>query len=65
SGIELYQQTCKLKPSLARRVIFITGDMMSPDTSEFLSQAKVPYIVKPFSLEKLKGEIRAALRHGA
>ncbi len=65
SGIELYQQTCKLKPSLARRVIFITGDTMSPDTREFLSQAKVPYIVKPFSLEKLKGEIRVALRHGA
>ena len=64
SGIELYQQTCKLKPSLARRVVFITGDAMSPDTREFLSQAEVPYIVKPFSLEKLKGEIRAALRHG-
>jgi PAS domain S-box-containing protein len=63
SGIELYQQTCKLKPSLASRVIFITGDTMSPDTREFLSQAKVPYIAKPFNLEKLKGEIRAALRH--
>ncbi|MBU2008653.1 MAG: PAS domain S-box protein [Chloroflexi bacterium] len=63
SGIELYQQTCKLKPSLASRVIFITGDTMSPDTREFLSQAKVPYIAKPFSLEKLKWEIRAVLRH--
>jgi len=63
SGIELYQQTCKVKPSLAGRVIFITGDTMSPDTSEFLSKTKAPYIAKPFSLEKLRREIRAALRH--
>jgi two-component system NtrC family sensor kinase len=64
SGIELYQQACKAKPLLAQRFIFITGDTLSPDTSEFLSRAKVPYVARPFSLEKLRGEMRAALGRG-
>ena len=47
SGIELYGHFQKISPSLAERVIFITGDVMGPSTMDFLSKTKVPYIIKP------------------
>jgi len=42
---------------LARRVIFITGDVMSKDTMSFLSRIRVPYTTKPFDTEQLKREM--------
>jgi len=54
SGIELYKNMQKTARSLARRVVFITGDAMAPDTMSFLSRTKAPHITKPFDIEKLK-----------
>ena len=57
SGIELYQHLHKKAKSLARRVIFITGDTMSTDTMSFIHRAKPTYITKPFDAEQLKREM--------
>ena len=57
SGIDLYKQLQKKAESLARRVVFITGDVMSKDTIGFLSRTRAPYITKPFDTEQLKKEI--------
>jgi signal transduction histidine kinase/ActR/RegA family two-component response regulator len=57
SGIELYKYMQKAAKSLARRVVFITGDVMSKDTMSFLSRTKASYITKPFDAEQLKKEI--------
>ncbi len=57
SGIELYKYMQKAVKSLARRVVFITGDVMSKDTMSFLSRTKAPYITKPFDAEQMKKEI--------
>lgn len=54
SGIELYRYMQKTAKSLARRVVFITGDTMSTDTMDFLATAGAPYIAKPFDAEQLK-----------
>ena len=54
SGIELYRYMQKALKSLARKVIFITGDVMSKDTMGFLSRTSAPYITKPFDAEQLK-----------
>jgi len=61
SGIELYRHMQKIAQSLARRVVFITGDVMGTDTRAFLSRAGAPYITKPFDTEELKREIRRLL----
>ena len=57
SGIELYKYMQKAVKSLARRVIFITGDVMSQDTRDFLSSTRAPYITKPFEAEQLKRDV--------
>jgi len=61
SGTELYKSIQKIAQSLARRVVFITGDVMGVDTRDFLSKAKVPYITKPFDIKQLKGDINRIL----
>ena len=61
SGIELYEYMQKAVKSLARRVVFITGDVMSADTMVFIKSAGTPYITKPFDAEQLKKDINRIL----
>lgn len=53
SGIELYERIVRLKPELAERLIFITGDATRPITRVFLQGADLPYLLKPFSPDQL------------
>jgi len=65
SGVELYEHIQKIAKSLARRVIFITGDVMGARTTAFLSQAKAHYITKPFDIEQLTSDINRILAQGS
>jgi PAS domain S-box-containing protein len=60
-GIELYKQLQEIAPSLKKRVVFVTGDVMGKRTTDFLAKTKAPYITKPFDTEKLKTEINRIL----
>ena len=64
SGIELYKRFQKIAPSLARRVVFVTGDIMGARTTAFLSKAKSPYITKPFDAKQLKIAINRIFAEG-
>ncbi len=61
SGIELYKQFQKIAPSLTKRVVFITGDVMGKRTLAFLDKTKTPYMMKPFDARQLKAEINRIL----
>jgi len=61
SGIELYKNVQKVARSLSRRVMFMTGDVISTDTRDFLSRTKAPHIPKPFDIEKLVKDINGML----
>ncbi len=63
-GAELYRRIQKIAKSLARRVVFITGDIMGADTEKFLSETKVARIDKPFNAEQLRREVKRALTGG-
>jgi signal transduction histidine kinase len=63
-GIQLYKCLQKMAPSLAKRVMFITGDVMGPETEAFLSRTKAPYATKPFDSGQLKREIERLLARG-
>ncbi|MCZ6538456.1 MAG: ATP-binding protein, partial [Chloroflexi bacterium] len=52
-GAEVFRSIEVLRPDLAGRVLFITGDTVSPDTRAFLEQTRVEVLHKPFSLEEL------------
>ena len=61
SGIELYKNMQKIARTLSRRVVFITGDVISTDTRDFLSRTKAFHITKPFDIEKLVKDINRML----
>jgi PAS domain S-box-containing protein len=61
NGVELYRRIQKIDKSLARKVVFITGDIMGADTEKFLAETKSAHIEKPFDAQKLTKEIRRAL----
>jgi PAS domain S-box-containing protein len=61
SGPELYRRIEKRASSLAKRVVFVTGDVMGADTEKFLTETKVAHIAKPFDAGQLKREVRRAL----
>ena len=61
SGINLYKHLQKTAESLARRVVFITGDVMGKDTMAFLSKTRATYLTKPFDAERLKESINHVL----
>ena len=48
-------------PALARRIVFITGDAVSPDTRAFLQRVSNPVLSKPFKIGPLRDAIEAVL----
>ena len=61
SGIEVYKYIQQESPSLVEKIVFITGDIMGPDTKEFLSRTKAHCIPKPFNHEQLTKEVARIL----
>lgn len=57
SGIELHTRIREIDELLVKRVIIITGDVMTPDTRNFLERTKVSYISKPFDAEQVKKDV--------
>ena len=57
SGQELYGRVCQIRPEMARRFIFITGDIDGEDTRDFLDQSRCSYFMKPFNLERLTSAV--------
>lgn len=65
SGIELYRSIQKSVRSLAKNVVYITGDVMSADTMDFLAKTETSCITKPFDAEQLKKDIGFIMAKGA
>lgn len=61
SGTELYKRIREIAGSLARRVVFITGDVMGSDTQNFISRNSAQYLAKPFTAEALSREVNRIL----
>ncbi|MBI3392911.1 MAG: response regulator [Nitrospirae bacterium] len=53
SGIELYDWIRESRPYLARRVLFVTGDVVDVTTQDLLGVSGRPYIAKPFRIAEL------------
>ncbi|MEE9254060.1 MAG: response regulator, partial [Pseudomonadales bacterium] len=53
-GPEVYRCIEGLRPDLMDRVLFITGDTVSLDTTSFMKEVQADVLLKPFSLDELK-----------
>ncbi len=64
-GADLFRHIGERSPSLAGRVIFITGDTVSADTREFLDGAELQTVTKPFNAADLQAALAKTLGTGA
>ncbi len=62
SGPEIYRQLETCDPEMTRRIIFITGDIMSSGTRRFLKESGTSYLSKPLDLDEFIAKVRAALK---
>ena len=60
-GISLYRAIAAATPALARRVIFVTGDVAGADAERFLEESGCRWLAKPFRLADLLRSVREAL----
>jgi two-component system, NtrC family, sensor kinase len=60
-GTAFYDALVRTGSSVRDRIIFITGDTLSPRTLEFLDRHKLPYLAKPFLVEEIKLAVNRAL----
>ncbi|MBC8074571.1 MAG: response regulator [Chloroflexales bacterium] len=64
SGFDLHRAVQQRFPDLAPRVVFVTGDILSPATQARIAQLGNPYIAKPFAIERLQTLVRTLLEAG-
>ena len=57
NGQELYTRASQIRPEMARRFIFVTGDIDGEDTLDFLERCSCAYFLKPFNLERLTSAV--------
>jgi len=62
SGQELYEAILHRDPSLAKRVLFSTGDVVNTETNAFLERCGNNYLQKPFEIDALRRAVHDVLR---
>jgi CheY-like chemotaxis protein len=60
-GLALYRAMAAATPTLARRVIFVTGAVAGADAARFLEESGCRWLAKPFRLADLLRSVREAL----
>jgi signal transduction histidine kinase/ActR/RegA family two-component response regulator len=60
-GAGFYDALVRTGSPIRNRIIFITGDTLSPRTHDFLDRNKLPYLAKPFLVEEIKLAVNRAL----
>jgi DNA-binding NtrC family response regulator len=61
SSPDFYRAVERRDPALVRRMILLTGDMMSPETRHFLQQTGVPCLRVPFTVEMVRQAVHCVL----
>ncbi len=56
-GREFFRRLVDQQPLLANRVLFLTGDTLSPNAQNFLNSVGRPFLSKPFTLDELRGAV--------
>ena len=61
-GPSLYQTLERQYPHLLRRVIFLTGDTLNPETKMFLDRSAAPCLTKPCTVTEIRRAIQQVLK---
>lgn len=57
-GDEFFFRAREVRPSVARRILFITGHSGDPQIQEFLTAEDVDFLIKPFAMQRLLKRVR-------
>ena len=61
-GPGLYREIARRHPEMIRRMIFVTGDTLGPDSADFLRKSAAPTFGKPFEPDDVRRVIDQVLR---
>lgn len=53
-GKQFYNEIKSIKPEAARKIIFISGDISSSETQDFIKNTGNPCLLKPFTINQIK-----------
>ncbi|HEX2677629.1 MAG TPA: response regulator [Polyangiales bacterium] len=65
SGIDLHEKIAELDPSLAKRMVFMTGGAFTAAARDFLSNTENPVVEKPFEPEELCNVVNTLIADSA
>jgi signal transduction histidine kinase/CheY-like chemotaxis protein len=60
-GQHFYETLACMGSPLSKRFMFVTGDVLSSRTQEFLERHNLPHVAKPFRVEELTEKVRRVL----
>jgi CheY-like chemotaxis protein len=52
-GQHFYRSLAQSQNPLREHFLFVTGDVLAPQTQEFLDRYRIPHVAKPFRVEEL------------
>jgi PAS domain S-box-containing protein len=64
NGEKLHAAIGQRYPHLQHRIIFVTGDTVSPSSRNFLEQSGVRWLNKPFNIGEIERIVASTLRNG-
>jgi CheY-like chemotaxis protein len=53
-GEGFFEAFDEIRPGMRSRIIFVTGQALTPEIREFIARAQVPILGKPFDLDALR-----------
>ena len=60
-GPAFYRELQVVRPELTRRMVFVTGDVVSTGTRRFLEETCLRYLEKPFTIAEFRRVVRGEL----
>jgi CheY-like chemotaxis protein len=60
-GPALYYELRTVCPEMTRRMVFVTGDVMSGETRRFLEETCLRYLEKPFTIAEFQAVVQGVL----
>jgi DNA-binding NtrC family response regulator len=61
SGTEFYEAAVDFRPELARRAVFMSGDVLNPELRRFANERGIRLLPKPFDIDAVIRVVREAL----
>lgn len=58
SGTDVFAALIELRPELARRFVFMSGDVLNPELRSFALEHGVALLAKPFALDAIRRAVR-------